>query len=105
MWVLQKQKPNFTDARSYKEILYTTISFKMNKTEYVSLFKMISFLTSMIVIGSIYYRIDGCLLWQEPVIKGLAILKYCAADVNKQYGLNMDIAENIKKAAEEVNMP
>ncbi|XP_052275610.1 fumarate hydratase, mitochondrial-like [Dreissena polymorpha] len=37
-----------------------------------------------------------------PVIKALAILKYCAADVNKQYGLKAEIAEYIKKAAVEV---
>lgn len=37
-----------------------------------------------------------------PVIKALAILKYCAASVNEDYGLNKDIGEAIKKAAEEV---
>ncbi|KAL4237801.1 hypothetical protein ACF0H5_002513 [Mactra antiquata] len=37
-----------------------------------------------------------------PVIKALAILKYCAADVNRKYGLKTDIADAIQKAALEV---
>jgi len=41
-------------------------------------------------------------LLQLPVIKALAILKHCAASVNREYGLNATIAEKIKQAAEEV---
>lgn len=41
-------------------------------------------------------------IFQEPVIKGLAILKYCAASVNKEFGLQSEVAYNIQKAAEEV---
>lgn len=42
------------------------------------------------------------LLLQIPVIKALAILKYCAADVNRGYGLKSDIADAIRQAALEV---
>ena len=37
-----------------------------------------------------------------PVLKALAILKYCAASVNQEYGLKADIVDAIKAAAEEV---
>jgi len=38
------------------------------------------------------------------VIKGLAILKYCAASVNREFGLKPEIANSIKKATEEVRL-
>ena len=37
-----------------------------------------------------------------PVLKALAILKYCAANVNQEYGLKADVVDAIKAAAEEV---
>ena len=54
------------------------------------------------------YLISNCsyvVLFQMPVIKALAILKYCAASVNQEYGLKTDIADAIKIAAEEVCKP
>ena len=43
---------------------------------------------------------DSC--FQLEVIKALAILKKCAAIVNKEYGLDPKIADIIVKVAEEV---
>ena len=41
-------------------------------------------------------------MFQLPVIKALAILKLCAAEVNKEFDLKSDIADSIKLAAQEV---
>ena len=49
----------------------------------------------------IKYLFFNC-MFQLPVIKALAILKLCAAEVNKEYGLKSDIADAIKLAAQEV---
>ena len=56
---------------------------------------------SVFIRPTVYYNFM-LLQFQLPVIKALAILKYCAASVNEDYGLNKDIGEAIKKAAEEV---
>lgn len=51
----------------------------------------------------INFDIGGpCEIMPVPVIKALAILKYCAAIVNKEYGLNTEISEAIQQAAQEV---
>ena len=42
------------------------------------------------------------MMFQLPVIKALAILKLCAAEVNKEFDLKSDIADAIKLAAQEV---
>ena len=39
---------------------------------------------------------------QIEVIKAMALLKKACAEVNKTYGLDSNIAENVKKAADEV---
>ena len=41
-------------------------------------------------------------MFQLPVIKALAILKLCSAEVNKEFDLKPDIADAIKVAAQEV---
>ena len=39
---------------------------------------------------------------QAPVIRAFGILKKAAAEVNKEFGLDENIANNIMKAADEV---
>lgn len=51
----------------------------------------------------IYFNIGGPTeIMPAPVVKGLAILKYCAARVNEQYGLKKEISDVIQQAAKEV---
>jgi len=52
--------------------------------------------------GVTYYVTDSC--FQVEVIKALAILKKCAAIVNKDYGLDPKISDIIVKVAEEVGV-
>ena len=44
-----------------------------------------------------------CFVWQAPVIRAFGILKKAAAEVNKEFGLDENVANNIMKAADEVD--
>ena len=50
-----------------------------------------------------YLNVGLVVILQAPVIRAFGILKKAAAEVNKEFGLDENIANNIMKAADEVS--